>query len=685
MIRFYLCVFFFLSLNAYAQEKTDSASVDNAAQETPLEDAEDLEEKILDSYTESSDATQISEDLDYYLHNPVDINTASQSELERVPGLPPFLAKAIVDYRKRNVFLSVRDLIKVPGLTREVFVQFKDFVTVRGQVSEKRYDVAYRHRAKRNIEQTQNFRNDKYEGNIYQIYQRINATYQSFFSDPQAQIRAGAVLEKDPGERKLNDHQVGFIEIRQFPYLRKAVVGNYQLEFGQALALWSPSGMSKSSETIQSVKKKGRGISAYNYATENAGFFGAAAQFDLNSVRALKNIDLTGFYSYKQLDASFNPNGTVNSILTDGLHRDSSELSKKNYLLETVEGVNMDYRFGSSRIGLTFYAQQFDRRFVANDSIRNRYHFTGAENTVISFHHDIFWGPVNFFGEAAKDKNNRWAYNSGVQGYGPKIEWVIFYRNYAKDFQSLHGYAFGEQNGKTQNEEGVYTGVKFKPRRGTTLQAYYDIFRYPWRSFDVPKPVTGDDFLIKLEQRIWRRTEAEVQFKNERKDRAVKILDIFGREITVVEKEIVQRLRCQWDVQIAGEVRLRSRVERSWYRMDGIPGSKESGILFYEDIRTVLRKNLTLYGRLSFFDTHSFNTAIYEYENDLEGVFTNTAFSGKGKRWYLMLKYAWNKNIRIGMKYWELYRDDLDRIGSGGDAIDGNILRKASMSLDLIF
>ena len=684
MLRTLIILIFVFTVTAYTQESPDSAQIQTASGDTLFDETtDDTEEKLLESYVESADATQLSEELDHYRQNPVDINYASQSELERLPGMPPLAVRQILDYRKNHVFFSIRDLLKVPGFTRETFVRIKEFITVNPDVRAKRYDVAYRQRSKRSIEESRDFRENKFAGNIYQFYQRLNASYYPLMNKPDAELRVGVVMEKDPGENKLNDHQVGFIELRNFPFIRKAVIGNYQLEFGQALSLWSTSGMSKSSETIGSVRKKGRGISAFNYATENAGFFGAALELDLRSMELLKNWNITAFYSYRQLDASYSQDGAVNSILVDGLHRTDSEIAGRNYLLETVEGANVDYRFGASTAGITFYAQQFDRRFIPRDSIRSLYGFNGHENTMVSLHHDVFVGDVNFFGEVARDQANSFAFNFGVQGSWPGTEWVVFYRNYAKDFQSLHGFTFGDQSGKTQNEEGIYTGLKLKPRRGTAIQAYYDIFRYPWRTYSVPKPVTGDDFLIRLEQQVWPRLDVQLQLKSERKDRSVGTTDMLGRDITVIEKEITRRMRYQWDVAISREVRLRSRIEQSWYRVENIQGSSEKGILFYEDVRAELRKNLTLYGRLSFFDTHSFYTALYEYENDVEGVFSNTSFSGKGKRWYVLVKYAWRKNVNLSAKYWELYRDDLEQIGSGGDAITGNVLRKVTMSIDV--
>ena len=61
----------------------------------------------------------------------VNINTASQSELEQFPGIGPAKAKAIVDYRNGNgPFKSVDELKNIKGIGNAIFNKLKDEAVV---------------------------------------------------------------------------------------------------------------------------------------------------------------------------------------------------------------------------------------------------------------------------------------------------------------------------------------------------------------------------------------------------------------------------------------------------------------------------------------------------------------------------------------------------------------------------
>lgn len=56
----------------------------------------------------------------------IDVNTASQSELESLPGIGEVYAKRIIEGRP---YRSVNDLTRVKGIGRKTLDKFKDMVT----------------------------------------------------------------------------------------------------------------------------------------------------------------------------------------------------------------------------------------------------------------------------------------------------------------------------------------------------------------------------------------------------------------------------------------------------------------------------------------------------------------------------------------------------------------------------
>lgn len=56
--------------------------------------------------------------------NPINLNTATQTDLQSLPGIGPSLSKRIVEYRQTNgPFHSVDDLRQVPGIGQKLFAK----------------------------------------------------------------------------------------------------------------------------------------------------------------------------------------------------------------------------------------------------------------------------------------------------------------------------------------------------------------------------------------------------------------------------------------------------------------------------------------------------------------------------------------------------------------------------------
>jgi competence protein ComEA len=63
----------------------------------------------------------------------VNINTAGQTELSRLPGIGPSKAAAIIAFRERGRrFRRVEDLLRVRGIGRATFRRLRPMLTVQG-------------------------------------------------------------------------------------------------------------------------------------------------------------------------------------------------------------------------------------------------------------------------------------------------------------------------------------------------------------------------------------------------------------------------------------------------------------------------------------------------------------------------------------------------------------------------
>ena len=60
----------------------------------------------------------------------LDLNTATQEELESLPGVGPVLAERILRYREAHGFASVSELLNVEGVGEKIYQKIVDDVKV---------------------------------------------------------------------------------------------------------------------------------------------------------------------------------------------------------------------------------------------------------------------------------------------------------------------------------------------------------------------------------------------------------------------------------------------------------------------------------------------------------------------------------------------------------------------------
>ena len=405
----------------------------------------------------------------------------------------------------------------------------------------------------------------------------------------------------------------------------------------------------------------------------------------LKQQTAIGDLSLFGFYSDNYIDASVDTTlDQLSSFYEDGYHRTVSEQNRKNSGKEKLLGGRLLYEskfFGTTRVGLTYYRSEYSKPF----KYKSIFDFSGSESNGLGVDYDIVIKNINIFGEWARSYTDIVGGVTGVKLLFFKLADVVFLvRNYPKNFIMLHSYGFGEQSGTSQNEFGVYSGIKFKIGKLAVINAYFDQYKFPYATFFKPVPTSGYDFLLHTEWNVNRNLKIYTKYKNETKEDVTKVKNSYGLEEETIYARNQANYRIQFDYDIFRTFRVRSRFEYVLVKNDGILKS-EKGLLFFSDFRVTPVKKVVLNGRFIVFQTDSYDSRIYEYENELNGVVSNLGLYGKGRRWYLMLKYKPYSFLEMSAKYSETITEGAKSTGSGNDLVLGDLKNRFSFQLAIKF
>ena len=706
------------------------------AQAVPDTTTGQQEEAVLENLVEedvSGDPTLLLEALEALRENPLDVNAAPADDLAQIPALGGLLADRLVRFREAfGPFGSLPEIRAVEGFTADVYLDARPYLTIGptldvvaeevsryprvpsfGEVTGGlRYEL--RQRVQRRLDrqrgyddalQTDSTRH--FAGSPERFYTRLRASYGR-------QVSVNLTMEKDPGEPfgwRPDENTYGFdylsghLALRRVGRVEALVVGDYTAQFGQGLALWAGSGFGKGREAVRSLSRRGRGIVPYGSVDENAFLRGAGL-----SVLVTPELVVSAFGSRRLLDASVTEidsldfadgfgeglpagvlpgNAIVTSLGATGLHRTPDvltgsgirpgEIARKDALGESLVGGAVEWRPGIGRFGAAGYASRFDNPIQPGTRPEDRFDFSGTQAAAASVFGDARLGDLFLFGELAADREGDVGGIGGVEmDLGGGARALALGRHYQPDFQSLRGYGFGERNGATQNETGLYLGLEMRPSRQWYFTGFVDQYRFPYVRFGLDRPGTGVEGLLYAEHRPTRWLILSLQGRTETRDeRALFTLPV-GAEVSGLERASRRSLRAQLDWQASRNLRLRTRTEVAEYRR---AEERDTGSLVYGDVRYQATRWLRVDGRLLYFRTTGFGARLYAFENDVYGVLSNAVLTGRGQRAYVLLSTEPLEDLTLQAKLaWTRFEDTFT-VGSGLSEIDGPRVRDLSLSL----
>ena len=229
--------------------------------------------------------------------------------------------------------------------------------------------------------------------------------------------------------------------------------------------------------------------------------------------------------------------------------------------------------------------------------------------------------------------------------------------------------AFAESSANI-NEKGILTGLNLKLSNKWTISTYFDQFSFPWMRYQVDAPNTnGFDAFSQLKYRPHKKMEIYGRIRHRNKPYNTNLE--LERDIDPIASVNQWNYRFNLNVKISDAIQLRSRVEYLTYERGG--GEKEQGLLLLQDL--IIKppmKSLSFNMRFALFDTDSYNSRIYSYENDVLYYYRIPSYYNRGSRTYITARYKIKKGIDFWIRWSRWKYTNVDVISSGLNEINGN-------------
>ena len=634
-----------------------------------------LEER-LEQYAESGgevqDGSDLQEALEELRTHPVNLHLADEACLGGLLGLTEYQRYQLRRYICLHGYVQTpQELAAVEGFSEAVVRRMLPYVTF-GKPPE-REPVPWNHIASgkstclmrwgRVLEPQQGMASvpdsvraahpgGYYEGDADAILLKYKYQCRDFF-------QMGLVAEKDAGEsffRASNpqgfDYVSGYVRYQGNGWLRQLVVGDYQLQFGQALAVGM--GFRPRNADPGALCDAAYGLKPHTGANESQFFRGTALTFGWG-----KGMETTLYLSMRHADAAVS-DSAYSARSVSGYHRTVPEIAKERAAREYSAGCHWALNGKQLHLGAGAYLLSESMPLLPSDKPYARFRFSGGR--LWNGSTDFIWniGHTTLFGELACSGNGRAAFIGGAVCEAQEwLRFALLMRLLPKDYQGIPDFLNGSSD--LANEQSLQLCCRMLVGKRGQLDADWRACRYPWLRYQADAPSSGSTLRLRYSATDpagggwlclyrWNRKESNVTVD------ALRILqtsDLHSARLRWEWQPVVQwRIRLQWDgaLYCKGE-------ERS------------SGGMWSQQLTCSLRKwrySLSFAG----FDTDSYQAALYLTEQEVRYATSVVSCSGKGVRlcglvtW--QLSSAWSMQAKLTCCRYA----DRNKIGSGAAQID---------------
>jgi Helix-hairpin-helix motif len=584
------------------------------------------------------------EQLNAFRIHPLDLNTATAEELAQLIILSPFQISNLLRYRLLlGNLIHVNELQAVPGWNPDLIRKLIPFTRV-GEPQFSKQKLRQRFykgeqfllvRAVQVLERASNYDDSsasKYLGSPQGMLLKYQYSYGKL-------LQFGVLAEKDAGEPWQMNNGLDFFSFhffaRELGLIKKLSLGDFQVNLGQGLIQWQGFSARKSANVLM-IKKQDEHVRPYRSSGEINFHRGMAVTMGRNNWEWMVFASIRKRSANINLDSLGNP--FISSFLNSGYHRTAGEINDKNKVKQFSSGGKISYSSARGRIVLNYVQFNFSSPVQKSSDPYQLHSFKGRRMANWSMDYDYTIHNLHLFGEFAVDQhlNKAWLHGMLVS-LDQRLDLSMLFRSISPAYESFNATVFSE-NSSPINETGLYTGIGFRLSRFFRLDAFADIFYFPWLRYGTDAPSTGRDFIFQLNWQPNKRLVMYGRLKLECKEANLTEVDDPNKKL---EEDGRRNFRVQVNWECSRKLSVRERVETSFYTSGS---TDERGFLLFTDVNFHPPfKPFKLVGRLLFFETGGYDSRIYAVENDVLSGFSVPAFSGKG------MHYTANFYFKPGM------------------------------------
>ncbi len=630
------------------------------SQQKNEQELEALFENISKETTNSEDL----EKIDFYSANPLYLLYASASDIADIPGISQISAirlnNFIQTYKNQN--LTYKMLDDSLNLSVNEFLLLLHCTSLdKNKSLENFHKFNIRARSQNNFQTQKGFSDSSFQGSKLDLYQRIKYNSKN--------VSASFLTDKSAGEKYLNDFMSGGVSYKN-EYM-KLVLGDFTTSIGMGTLLWRQFGASKGSEVFYPATQTGKGANLYSSSLEFNFFRGLALNYKINS-----NYEFSAGISNVNRAATIDKeNNFVSSIYNAGYFRTETEISKRNTLNESMGYVNLIKNDSNSTMGAVLLYLNYDKEINGESSSL----IDGKGGLFGSIFYSYFKNNFSAMAEFSSDNNQNIALKSNFTYEINNLKMLVHPRYFSKDFRSMFGYNFGEFS-YPSNEYGIYSGIQLKISNQSQLAFYFDKYSSIGRTFSVPFIVSGADLFAEYRFKQTQNNLYLFRLKYESKTQA--ITDNYKNRSSYPETKFSSRIDLQ--NKIGAKFTIRERVEAIYSDFSDNKAS-ETGFACFLDMNFELNEFFDLGGRIAYYSTDSYDSAIWQYEYSIPGIMATSANYGKGTRFYMYMSFMPIKEFAIRMKYAKTQKNNISKLSSGLNEINGNIDERLYIQLDCNF